>query len=64
MLCGETNYNIPAKRSAEGRYEIRENEEEEEEEKEGLASVAGEIESHVSAVLITCQVIQTLTSLV
>lgn len=52
MLCGETNYTIPAKRSAEGRYEIRENEEEEEE-KEGLASVAGEIESHVSAVQLT-----------
>lgn len=66
MLCGETNSNIPAKRSAEGRYEIRENEEEEEEEeeKEGLASVAGEIESHVSAVQITYQVIQMLTRLV
>lgn len=62
MLCGETNYTIPAKSSAEGRYEIRENEEEEE--KEGLASVAGEIESRVSAVQLTYQVIQMLTSLV
>lgn len=61
MLCGETNYTIPAKRSAEGRYDIRENEEEE---KEGLASVAGEIESHVSAVQLTYQVIQMLTGLV
>lgn len=62
MLCGETNYTIPAKRSAEGRNEIRENEEEEEE--EGLASVAGEIESHVSAVQLTYQVIQMLIGLV
>lgn len=52
MLCGESNYTIPTKRLAKRRYEIRENEEESKR-RRGLASVAGEIESHVSAIHLT-----------